>query len=283
MELSKLIENKVDELEERQSKRELVTGVPTGFSRLDQLTSGFQPGNLITICGASGAGKRALAYCIARNAAVEGNMEVDIINLSLLNSEATMRFLCAEARVDSSRIRSGFLSRDDWRKLANAAGCLTDAKIRIDDISEYSLGFIRFECSLLIIDSFQRLPNENIAPNIAQEQAGYKMANKLKTMALLHRIPIIVLSSLNDWRIAQRSDKRPRLSDFKYGYSALADTSDVIISVYRDEMYNTDENNPNRGTAEVIVSKQRTGPTGTAVLTFLNSFCRFENLANEPT
>lgn len=283
MKLSELIEKNCDELELRQGDRATITGIPTGYTRLDQITSGFQKANIITICGASGSGKRALAYNFARNAAIENRKHVSLFSLFLRPEETSMRMLCAEARVDSSRIRSGFLSRDDWHKLTNAGGNLFDSNMDIFCFGSDVFNYDNWQCDMIIIDSFQRLKSDDSAPNISQEQISYSLLNRIKSWALLRDIPVIIISSLNDWRIEQRSDKRPRLSDFKYGYSALADMSDVMICVYRDEMYNTDENNPNRGTAEVIVSKQRTGPTGTAVLTFLNSFCRFENLADEPT
>lgn len=281
MELSELIESNINELKDRQGKRALITGIPIGFDRLDQLTNGLQKSNLITICGATGMGKRSLVYNIARNAAVEGNVKVGILNLSLSNEEASMRLLCAEARVSSSRIRSGFLSRDDWERMTMAAGTLVEFEINIHDKQQGLFDDAIWENDLILIDSFQRLPSIGSAANINQEQRSYDLANKLKDKALDKKSTIIVLSSLNDWRIEQRSDKRPRLTDFKYGYTSLPDISDIVISVYRDEVYNREDNNPNRGTAEVIINKQRCGPTGTAVLTFLNMYCRFENLASE--
>lgn len=269
-------------MEARQFKHK--SGIETGYKWLDVLTCGLQKSNIITICGACGSGKRAFAYSIARNIATSsiGKMNVALLNLSLSNDEAIMRLLCLEARVDSLRTKSGYLSKDDWAKLTDAAELLTDSNIFFYNEFDDLFNKIRSNCDLIIIDSFQRLQPKGIAANINQEQISYTIMNDLKDKALKIEIPIIILSSLNDWRIDQRADKRPRLTDFKYGYSALADISDVVISVYRDEMYNLEEDNPNRGTAEIGVLKQRTGPTGMAVLTYLNSYCRFEDLADEP-
>lgn len=249
--------------------------ISTGFKHLDQLMAGLKGSNLITICGANGVGKRSLAYNIAINAASKKHLRVIILNLTMGANDASMRLLCSEAKVD----RSGFISRDDWDKLVKASESLIELKIMIAD--DYNQIFEYKDYDLLIIDSFQRLNGNDIAPNIQQEQISYKIANEIKSLAILKDIPIIVLSSLNDWSIEKRSDKRPTLTDFKYGYSALPDISDIVISIYRDEIYNKEENNPNRGIAEITILKQRNGPTGTALLSFLNSFCRFENY-NEP-
>lgn len=279
MKLSELLVKNIDDLEDRQGDKTTISGITTGFIRLDQITSGLQNGDIITICGASGSGKRAFAYNIISHAAIKSDAKVNVINFSLTEKDASLRLLCTEARVDNSRIRSGFLSRNDWNKLSNAAIILMDANINFFYITMEAL---RNECDLILVDTFQRLNKPDLGKNLSQEQISYEIINLLKNHAIEENIPIIVLSSLNDWAIEKRLDKRPRLTDFKYGYSALPDISDVVISIYRDELYNSDENNPNRGIAEISILKQRNGPVGTAILTYLNSYCRYEDLKIEP-
>ena len=284
--LSKIIETNIDTLEEREGNRALVTGVPTGFSRLDQLTAGFQNSDLIILAARPAMGKTAFALNLARNAAIEGNVPVAVFSLEMSKEQLSMRMLCAEARVDSSRIRSGFLSRDDWNKLTHAAGILTDAPIYIDDSPDISATSIRTKSrrlkldqglGLVIIDYLQLMRGS--AHIERRDLEISEISRSLKILAKELNIPVIALSQLNR-KLEERSDKRPQLSDLRES-GALEQDADVVSFIYRDEVYNKDENNPNRGTAEIILAKQRSGPTGTAVLTFLNSYTRFEDLANE--
>ncbi len=285
--LSKIIETNIDTLEEREGNRALVTGVPTGFSRLDQLTAGFQNSDLIILAARPAMGKTAFALNLARNAAIEGNVPVAIFSLEMSKEQLSMRMLCAEARVDSSRIRSGFLSRDDWNKLTNAAGILSEAPIYIDDSPDISATSIRTksrrlkmdqDLGMIIIDYLQLMRGSTHTERRDLEIS--EISRSLKILAKELNIPVIALSQLNR-KLEERSDKRPQLSDLRES-GALEQDADVVSFIYRDEVYNKDENNPNRGTAEIILAKQRSGPTGSAVLTFLNSYTRFEDLANEP-
>ena len=286
--ISKIIELNIDALEERQGNHALVTGVPTGFSRLDQLTAGFQNSDLIILAARPAMGKTAFALNLARNAAIEGNVPVAIFSLEMSKEQLSMRMLCAEARVDSSRIRSGFLSRDDWNKLTNAAGILSDAPIYIDDSPDISATSIRTKSrrlkmdknlGLVIIDYLQLMRAGTHFERRDLEIS--EISRSLKILAKELNLPVIALSQLNR-KLEERSDKRPQLSDLRES-GALEQDADVVSFIYRDEVYNKDENNPNRGTAEIIIAKQRNGPTGTALLTFLNSYTRFEELATEPT
>jgi replicative DNA helicase len=286
--ISKIIELNIDALEERQGNHALVTGVPTGFSRLDQLTAGFQNSDLIILAARPAMGKTAFALNLARNAAIEGNVPVAIFSLEMSKEQLSMRMLCAEARVDSSRIRSGFLSRDDWNKLTNAAGILSDAPIYIDDSPDISATSIRTKSrrlkmdknlGLVIIDYLQLMRSSTHFERRDLEIS--EISRSLKILAKELNIPVIALSQLNR-KLEERSDKRPQLSDLRES-GALEQDADVVSFIYRDEVYNKDENNPNRGTAEIILAKQRNGPTGTALLTFLNSYTRFEEMATEPT
>jgi replicative DNA helicase len=285
--ISKIIELNIDALEERQGNHALVTGVPTGFSRLDQLTSGFQRSDLIIIAARPAMGKTAFALNLARNAAILGNVPVAIFSLEMSKEQLSMRMLCAEARVDSSNIRSGFLSGNDWNKLTDAAGVLTDALIYIDDSPDISATTIRTKSrrlkmdknlGLIIIDYIQLMRGSSHTERRDLEIS--EISRSLKILAKELDIPVIALSQLNR-KLEERSDKRPQLSDLRES-GALEQDADVVSFIYRDEVYNKDENNPNRGTAEIILAKQRNGPTGTAMLTFLKSYTRFEEIANEP-
>jgi replicative DNA helicase len=285
--ISKIIELNIDALEERQGNHALVTGVPTGFSRLDQLTAGFQKSDLIIIAARPAMGKTAFALNLARNAAILGDVPVAIFSLEMSKEQLSMRMLCAEARVDSSKIRSGFLNGDDWNKLTNAAGVLTDAPIYIDDSPDISATTIRTKSrrlkmdknlGLIIIDYLQLMRGS--AQTERRDLEISEISRSLKILAKELNIPVIALSQLNR-KLEERSDKRPQLSDLRES-GALEQDADVVSFIYRDEVYNKDENNPNRGTAEIILAKQRNGPTGTLMLTFLNSYTRFEELANEP-
>lgn len=284
--LSQIIETNIDALEERQGNRALVTGVTTGYARMDQLLSGFQPSDLLILAARPAMGKTALALNLARNAAIEANVAVAVFSLEMSKEQLSMRMLCSEARVDSSRIRSGFLSSDDWAKLTQAAGALTDAPVFIDDSPDISATSIRTKCrrlkmdkdlGLVIVDYLQLMRG-----SISTERRDLEISEISRSLKLLAKelsIPVIALSQLNR-KLEERSDKRPQLSDLRES-GALEQDADVVMFIYRDEVYNKDENNPNRGTAEVILAKQRNGPTGTVPLAFLGSYTRFEDLAVE--
>jgi len=284
--ISKIIETNIDALEERQGNRSLVTGVTTGFSKLDSLTSGFQNSDLIILAARPAMGKTAFALNMARNAAIEGNVPVAIFSLEMSKEQLSMRMLCAEARVDSSRIRSGFLNQDDWNRITDAAGRLTEAPIFIDDSPDISTTSIRTKSmrmkmdkglGLIIIDYLQLMRGD--AKIERRDLEISDISRSLKILAKELNLPVIALSQLNR-KLEERSDKRPQLSDLRES-GALEQDADLVAFIYRDEVYNRDENNPQRGTAEIILAKQRNGPTGVAPLAFLKSYTRFENLATE--
>ena len=284
--ISKIIESNIDALEERQGNRALVTGVTTGFSKVDALTSGFQNSDLIIIAGRPAMGKTAFALNMARNAAIEGQVPVAIFSLEMSKEQLSLRMLCAEARVDSSRIRSGFLNKEDWNRITDAAGRLTEAPLFIDDSPDISTTSIRTKSmrmkmdkglGMIIIDYLQLMRgNANIE---RRDLEISDISRSLKILAKELNIPVVALSQLNR-KLEERSDKRPQLSDLRES-GALEQDADLVAFIYRDEVYNRDENSPHRGTAEIILAKQRNGPTGMAPLAFLKSYTRFENLATE--
>jgi replicative DNA helicase len=284
--LSKLIDVNIDFLEEKQKNKSLVTGVPTGFGQLDNLTSGLQNSDLIILAARPSMGKTALALNIARNAAVEAGVPVAVFSLEMSKEQLSLRLLCSEARIDSSRLRSGFFSMEDWQRLTDAAGVLSAAPIFIDDSPSLSAMEVRAKSrrlkmdkniGLIVIDYLQLMQGRADAERRDLEISD--ISRSLKALAKEINLPVIALSQLNRM-LEQRTDRRPRLSDLRES-GALEQDADVVAFIYRDEVYNKEENNPNKGTAEVILAKQRNGPTGDVRLAFLNAYTRFENLAPE--
>jgi len=282
--IGKIIEINIDLLEERQGNRALVTGVASGFTKLDELTAGFQKSDLIILAGRPGMGKTALALNIAKNAAVDSNIPVAIFSLEMSKEQLSLRMLSSEARIDSSRLRRGFISQDDWIKITDSAGVLSQAPIFIDDSPNITALEIRAksrrlkmekDIGLIIIDYLQLMRSRVSAERRDLEIS--EISRSLKALAKELNIPVVALSQLNR-KLEERSDKRPQLSDLRES-GALEQDADIVAFIYRDELYNRDENNPNKGKAELIVAKQRNGPTGFTILTFLDTYTRFENYA----
>jgi len=284
--LSQIIGHSIDALEERQGNKTLVTGVSTGYSRLDNLTSGFQNSDLILLAARPSMGKTALALNIARNAAIDADTPVAVFSIEMSKEQLSMRLLCAEARIDSSRLRSGFFSREDWVSLTNAAEVLSDAEIYIDDSPDLTAMSIRAKArrlkmdkniGLIIIDYVQLMKGRASAERRDLEIS--EISRGLKALAKELDIPVLALSQLNR-KLEERHDKRPQLSDLRES-GALEQDADVVAFIYRDEVYNKDENNPNKGIAELLLKKQRNGPTGEIKLAFISTYTRFEDLADD--
>jgi replicative DNA helicase len=282
--IGKIIESNIDVLEERQGNRALVTGVATGFTKLDELTAGLQKSDLVILAGRPGMGKTALALNIAKNAAVDSNIPVAIFSLEMSKEQLSLRMLSSEARIDSSRLRRGFISQDDWIKITDSAGVLSQAPIFIDDSPNITALEIRAksrrlkmekDIGLIIIDYLQLMKGRASAERRDLEIS--EISRSLKALAKEIDLPVVALSQLNR-KLEERSDKRPQLADLRES-GALEQDADVVAFLYRDELYNRDENNPNKGKAELILSKQRNGPTGFTILTFLDTYTRFENYA----
>lgn len=284
--LSKLIDASIDFLEEKQKNKSLVTGVPTGFTLLDNLTSGLQNSDLIILAARPSMGKTALALNIARNAAVDAGVPVAIFSLEMSKEQLSLRMLCAEASIDSARLRSGFFSMEDWERVTDAAGVLSAAPIFIDDSPSLSAMEVRAKArrlkmdkniGLIVIDYLQLMQGRADAERRDLEIS--EISRGLKALAKEINLPVLALSQLNRM-LEQRNDKRPRLSDLRES-GALEQDADVVAFIYRDEVYNKEETNPRKGTAEVILAKQRNGPTGDVLMAFLSAYTRFENLAPE--
>ncbi|MFO7962523.1 MAG: replicative DNA helicase [Desulfobacterales bacterium] len=283
--ISGIIESNIVELEEKQEKKSLITGIPSGFKDLDRLTSGFQKADLIIIAARPSMGKTALALNIARNAAVSNHTPTAVFSLEMAKEQLSLRMLCSDARVDSSRLRSGFFSMEDWENITEAAGILSESPIFIDDSPVISATEIRAKArrlkmdqdiGMIIIDYLQLMRSSRTLERRDLEISD--ISRSLKALAKELNVPVIALSQLNRM-LEQRNDKRPKLSDLRES-GALEQDADLVAFIYRDEVYNTEETNPHKGTAEIILSKQRNGPTGSVTLAFLNAYTRFENFSS---
>jgi replicative DNA helicase len=275
-------------LERLYERKELVTGVPTGFLDLDRLTAGLQPSDLIVIAARPSMGKTALALNIAAHAATECDprLGVAIFSLEMSKEQLVLRMLCAEGRVDSSRARAGYLGERDFPKLAQAAARLSEAHIFIDDSSDTSPIVLKAKCrrlmrernsnlGLIVVDYLQLM--RSARPGESREKEIAEISRSLKALAKELKVPVVALSQLNR-QVETRPDRRPLLADLRES-GAIEQDADLIAFIYRDEMYHRDSKEP--GVAEIIIAKQRNGPTGTAKLTYLTQFTRFENYAPE--
>ncbi|MCD5412312.1 MAG: replicative DNA helicase [Thermodesulfovibrionales bacterium] len=267
-------------IEHLYDKKEAITGVPSGFKDIDELTSGFQSGDLIIVGGRPGMGKTAFALNVAGYVAADMRETVAVFSLEMSKEQLALRMICAESGVNSSSVRKGFIGKQDWIKLTNAAGRLADAPIFIDDSSMLTVLEIRAKArrlkmeygmlSLIVVDYLQLM--RSMGKFERREQEISDISRSLKALAKELKVPVIALSQLNR-AVEQRGEKRPTLADLRES-GALEQDADVIIFLYRDEFYN--KNNPsNKGKAELIVAKQRNGPTGIVNLTYLADSTKF--------
>jgi replicative DNA helicase len=282
--LKDVIKDTFKMIEHLYDKKEAITGVPSGFKDIDELTSGFQPGDLIIIGGRPGMGKTAFALNIAQHVAIDLKEPVAVFSLEMSKEQLAMRMLCSESMVNASHVRKGFISKQDWPKLTNAAGRLADAPIFIDDSSAITVLEVRAKArrlkmehgglSLVVVDYLQLMRSRGNFER--REQEISEISRSLKALAKELKVPVVALSQLNR-AVEQRGEKKPTLADLRES-GAIEQDADVIMFIYRDEIYN--KNNPsNKGKAEVILAKQRNGPTGTVNLTYLADSTRFVDFA----
>lgn len=281
-ELKTILDDNITALEKQQANPESVNGIPSGFAQLDAMTAGFQKSDLIILAARPGMGKTTLALNIARNAAIQDEAPVLVFSLEMSKDQLSMRMLCSEAGIDSSRARNGFLGRGDWNAINTAAGVLTEAPIYIDDSPDITQTTIRAKArrlqkdkglGMIIIDYIQLMRSSQSAERRDLEIS--QISRALKGIAKEFKIPVIALSQLNR-KLEERNDKRPMLSDLRES-GALEQDADVVAFIYRDDVYNKDNNNPNLGMAELIVAKQRNGPVGMVPMRFLSAYTRFES------
>jgi replicative DNA helicase len=278
-----ILKDTIKYIGELYEKKESTTGVPTGFIDLDLKTAGFQPGDLIIIAGRPSMGKTAFALNIAQYSAIhaEPRHSVVIFSLEMSKEQLVTRLLCSESRVDASRLRTGHLVDGDWDKIMRGADKLFEAKIFIDDTPAISVMEMRAKARRLkaehgigmIIVDYLQLMRGGASPESRQQEIS-EISRSLKALAKELSVPVVALSQLNRG-LESRNDKRPIMSDLRES-GAIEQDADVIMFVYRDEVYNK-ENPDAKGKAEIIIGKQRNGPIGTVDLTFLGEFTRFEN------
>mgnify|MGYP005769727983 FL=1 len=270
------------QLEELYNRKQHITGVPTGFADLDYKTAGFHSSDLILIAARPAMGKSAFALNIATNAAVRAKVPVAIFSLEMSKEQMVNRILCSEAMVDSNKVRTGKLEDDDWTKLAEAIGPLSEAEIYIDDTPGISVMEIRAKCrklklekniGMVVIDYLQLVQGSN-KRNGSREQEISEISRSLKILAKEIGVPVIALSQLSR-AVEQRPDHRPMLSDLRES-GAIEQDADIVMFLYRDDYYNPDTDK--KGIAEVILAKHRGGSTGTVELLWLGSYTKFVNL-----
>ena len=263
-----------------------VTGIPTGFSDLDSMTSGFQGGDLVIVAGRPSMGKTAFSINIAENVALDTGLPVAIFSMEMASTQLAMRMIGSVGRLDQHRMRTGRLEDEDWEKLTTALGKLNEAPIFIDEGASLSSFDVRArarrlhrQCGklgLIVVDYLQLMSapagkqGENRATEISE------ISRSLKALAKELDCPVVALSQLNR-SVEQRPDKRPVMSDLRES-GAIEQDADLILFIYRDEVYNSDSTD--KGTAEIIIAKQRNGPIGKVRLTFIGEHTRFENYAN---
>jgi len=278
-------------VEKLYERKEMVTGLPTGFVDLDERTSGLHPSDLIIVAGRPSMGKTAFCLNIAAHAAIDKGKSVGIFSLEMAKEQLVLRLLGSESRVDAHKLRTGHLSQRDWPPLSNAAGRLAEAPIYIDDTAAISVLEMRAKTrrlkadkglDLIIVDYLQLMRGRGDEGNREQEISS--ISRSLKALAKELQVPVIALSQLNrSVETRPGKEKRPMLADLRES-GAIEQDADVILFIYRDEVYNKCECPPDgecicerRGRAEVIIGKQRNGPIGKVDLTFINRFTRFEN------
>jgi replicative DNA helicase len=278
-----LVKNSIERIDNLYQRKEHVTGLATGFSEFDQMTSGLQPSDLVIIAGRPSMGKSALAACIAEHAGVNLKKGVAFFSLEMSKEQLVQRLLCALARVDAHKVRSGFLAPSDWPKLTAAAGKLSSATIFIDDTPAITAMELRakarrlkshHDIQLIILDYLQLMRGHQKSDNRQQEISEISMS--LKALARELSIPVIGLSQLSR-AVESRQDHRPQLSDLRES-GAIEQDADLVVLLMREEYYTPTEEN--RGVAEAIIAKQRNGPVGTVKLSFIKEYMRFENLAH---
>lgn len=280
--VKQIVKTSFETIERLYEKKERVTGVPTGFTDLDEMTSGLQPSDLIIVAGRPSMGKTALALSMAQYAAIDKHETVAIFSLEMSKEQLVLRMLCSEARVDAHKLRSGFLGRADWPKLTAAAGRLSEAPIYIDDTPAMTVLEMRAKArrlkaehglGLVIVDYLQLMRGRGGADNREQEISD--ISRSLKGLAKELQIPVVALSQLSRAVETRGGDKKPQLADLRES-GAIEQDADVVAFVFREEVYRQTEEN--RGIADILVRKQRNGPTGEIRLAFIDRYTRFENL-----
>ena len=275
-----MVQPSIDRLDALSKSEGGITGVATGFEDLDKLTAGLQAGDLIVIAGRPSMGKTTLALNIAENAAIGHNLATGVFSMEMPKEQVAMRMIGSIGRVNQSHLRSGRLTEDDWTRINSAGSMMSHAPIFIDDAPGLTPIEVRARSrrlkrehglGMVVVDYLQLMQVGGSTENRATEIS--EISRSLKSLARELNVPVVALSQLNR-SVEQRNDKRPVMSDLRES-GAIEQDADVIIFIYREEVY--DSETPNKGVAEIIIGKQRNGPTGKFPLTFKGEFTRFES------
>ena len=281
--LKELIKSSIETIDALYQRKGVITGLPTGYRELDQMLAGLQPSDLVIVAGRPAMGKSSFAFCMAEHVAMDAKIPVAVFSLEMSKEHLVQRMLCAHARINAHNVRTGMLSSSDWPKLTQAAGKLSEAPIFIDDTPGISILELRAKArrlrsrhriGMLILDYLQLMEEPTRSENRQQEISV--ISRNLKALARELDVPVVAISQLS--RAPERRETfRPRLSDLRES-GAIEQDADVVLLLFREEYYTPTEEN--QGVAEVIIGKQRNGPTGTIKLAFIKEYTRFETLAN---
>lgn len=280
-----IVSRAIDNIEKRFQQDSFITGIATGFTDVDKLTTGMQAGDLIIVAGRPSMGKTTFAMNIAEHAAIRSQKSVLVFSMEMPGESLAVRMLSSLGRIDQNKLRTGKLMEEDWSRLTSAVALLSNAKLYIDETPALTplelrararrVAREREQLGVIVIDYLQLMRGQNQSENRTAEIS--EISRSLKALAKELNVPIVALSQLNR-SLEQRPNKRPVMSDLRES-GAIEQDADVIIFIYRDEVYHEDSND--KGSAEIIVSKQRNGPVGTVRLTFLGQYTRFENFMTE--
>lgn len=280
-----IVSRAIDNIEKRFQDGNVVTGISTGFTDLDKLTTGLQPGDLVIVAGRPSMGKTLLGMNIAEHAAIRSQKSALVFSMEMPGESLAMRMLSSLGRIDQNKLRTGRLVEEDWTRLTSAVALLSGAKLYIDETPALTpmelrararrIARERDQLGLIVVDYLQLMRGGANTENRTAEIS--EISRSLKQLAKELRVPIIALSQLNR-SLEQRPNKRPVMSDLRES-GAIEQDADLIAFIYRDEVYN--EDSPDKGTAEIIIGKQRNGPIGTVRLTFMGHYARFDNFMTD--
>ncbi|PVV12394.1 MAG: replicative DNA helicase [gamma proteobacterium symbiont of Ctena orbiculata] len=283
--IKSLLTKAVDRIETLFQQDEPITGLGTGFTDFDQMTSGLQHADLIIVAGRPSMGKTTFAMNIAENVAIQGGKPVAVFSMEMPGDALAMRMMSSLGRIDQLRVRTGKLDDDEWPRLSSAVSMLAETSLFIDDTPALSPTEVRArarrlkrehsDLGLIVIDYLQLMQAPGEGENRTNEISA--ISRSLKALAKELDVPVIALSQLNR-SLEQRTNKRPIMSDLRES-GAIEQDADLIVFIYRDEVYN--EDSPDKGIAEIIIGKQRNGPIGTTRLTFLGKYTKFENYTDD--
>jgi replicative DNA helicase len=284
--IKSLLASAVDKIDTLFEQEGHITGAATGFTDFDEKTSGLQAGDLIIIAGRPSMGKTTLAMNIAENIAINGDKPVAVFSMEMPGDSLAMRMMSSLGRIDQHKVRTGQLEEDEWPRLTSALHILAETQLFIDDTPALTPTEVRSrarrltrdqgQLGLIVLDYIQLMQSPSSGENRVQQISD--ISRGLKALAKEMNVPVVALSQLNR-NLEQRPNKRPVMSDLRES-GAIEQDADLIVFIYRDEVYN--EDSPDKGIAEIIISKQRNGPLGMTRLTFLGQYTKFENYADDP-